>query len=117
MELPLPTMFQECDPLYPTVAASAWVIFRSTESDQMSAHGDLSSGLIPPIGKLPPTRPPFESRPPGNVGNVNPNGGLLLFPRPKIGGVAVPAEKDARMSPGGLPRNSSCTLAEVSQLA
>jgi len=33
---------------------------------------------MPPMAKFPPTLPPFESRPPWNVGNVNPNGALLL---------------------------------------
>src|SRR4029077_13978987 len=53
------------------------------------------------------------------VGNVNPNGGLLLVPRTKMGPCAVavpPAKKVGKTKPGGLPRNSSCTFAEVSQL-
>src|SRR6185437_11485442 len=71
---------------------------------------------MPPIAKFAPTTPPWAFNPPGNVGNVNPKGGLLLLPRLKIGGFAVPAKNVGLTSPCGLPRNSSCTLAEVSQL-
>ena len=50
---------------------------------------------------------------------MNPKGGLLLFPRTKIGACAEsvpPATKFGATSPGGLPRNSSWTFAWVSQL-
>ena len=39
------------------------------------------------------------------------------MPCTKTGGLDDPAKKVGRISPGGLPRNSSCTLAGVSQLA
>src|SRR5579862_3019614 len=103
--------------------------FRSNVTDQMSDFGDFSSGLMPPIAKLAPTTPPCEFRPPPDcgvepvpgpkVGNVNPNGGLLLVPRTKIGACAdtvPPATNVGATSPGGLPRNSSCTFACVNQL-
>src|SRR6476646_6603427 len=69
--------------------------------------------------------PPFESRhgavgqsaEPARLGNVNPNGGVLEVPFVKIGGVAEPGKKVGKIKPGGLPRNSSCTLADVSQFA
>ena len=64
----------------------------------MSDFGDFSSGLMPPMAKLAPTTPPCALRPPPDcgvgpvpgpkVGNVNPNGGLLLVPRTKIGACA-----------------------------
>src|SRR5438309_10879053 len=41
---------------------------------------------------------------------------LPPVPSTKTGGVAVPAVNVGTIGPGGLPRNSSCTLAEVSQL-
>src|SRR5260370_853117 len=50
------------------------------------------------------------------AGNVYPNGGLLLVPWTKTGGVDVPAVNLGVISPGGLPRNSSWMLAGVSQL-
>src|SRR5258708_1761987 len=95
----------------------------------MSDFGDFKSGLMPPMAKLAPTTPPCELSPPPDcgvepvpgpkVGNVNPKGGLLPVPSAKIGACALavpPATKVGKTSPGGLPRNSSCTLAEVSQL-
>ena len=91
----------------------------------MYAVGDFKSGLIPPIGAAAPAMPPLASRhgavgqsaEPARLGNVNPNGGVLPLPWLKIGGVDDPAKKVGRIRPGGLPRNSSCTLADVSQLA
>src|SRR5215469_8398951 len=81
------------------------------------------------ILKLAPTTPPCVFSPPPDcgvgpvpgpkVGKVNPNGGLPLFPSTKIGAcvLAVPPWTNVGFtSPGGLPRNSSCTLACVSQL-
>src|SRR3954462_8920368 len=129
MALPLPTISYECDPLYPTVAAKILLILRSTLRDQMLDFGDFSSGLMPPMAKPAPTTPPCALSPPPDcgfgpvpgpkVGNVNPNGGLLLSPKAKIGACALavpPAKNVGNTNPGGLPRNSSCTLADVSQL-
>src|SRR6185312_4771400 len=91
----------------------------------MYAVGDFKSGLMPPIGAAAPAIPPFASRhgavgqiaEPARLGNVNPKGGVSLFPCEKTGGVDDPAKNVGRMRPGGLPRNCSCTLADVSQLA
>src|SRR5450755_26577 len=95
----------------------------------MSDLGDFKSGLIPPMAKLAPTTPPCAFSPPPdcgvkpvpgpNVGNVNPKGGLLPVPSTKMGACAEavpPATNVGATSPGGLPRNSSCTFAWVSQL-
>src|SRR5215472_6639240 len=111
------------------LAANLFPSFLSTVTDHMSDFGDFKSGLIPPIAKLAPTTPPWAFSPPPacgvgpvpgpNVGNVNPNGGLLPVPSTKIGAWAEavpPAKKVGATSPGGLPRNSSCTLACVNQL-
>src|SRR5690348_3499832 len=91
----------------------------------MYASGDFRFGLIPPIGNPAPAIPPLLSRQgavgqigePASRGKTNPNGGLLEFPWTKTGGVDVPAVKTGSISPGGLPRNSSCTLAWVNQFA
>src|SRR5919108_5650396 len=91
----------------------------------MYAVGVFRSGLIPPIGNAAPRIPPFSSRQgavgqssePARLGNVNPNGGVSDVPCTNTGGVGEPAKKVGSINPGGLPRNSSCTLAEVSQLA
>src|SRR5579864_1424021 len=111
------------------LAANLLLSFRSTVTDQISDLGDFNSGLIPPMAKLAPTTPPCAFRPPPDcgvgpvpgpkVGKVNPKGGLLLFPKTKIGAWAdavPPATNVGATSPGGLPRNSSCTFAWVSQL-
>src|SRR5690242_10878662 len=83
-------------------------------------------GSIPPIVKPAPTIPPAAFRQgaaghngvPASAGNVNPNGGLLLVPWTKTGRLAgaFVATNVERISPGGLPRNSSWMLAGVSQL-
>src|SRR3954447_2492449 len=91
----------------------------------MYAVGDFKFGLIPPIGAAAPAIPPLESRhgavgqsaEPARLGNVNPKGGVLPVPCVNTGGVDDPAKNVGRISPGGLPRNSSCTLADVSQFA
>src|SRR6476469_774764 len=91
----------------------------------MYAVGVFNSGLIPPMGAAAPAMPPFSSRhgavgqraDPARLGNVNPNGGELPVPCVNTGGVDDPAKKVGRMSPGGLPRKPSWTLADVSQLA
>src|SRR5215471_6502083 len=91
----------------------------------MYAVGVFKSGLIPPIGAAAPAMPPLASRhgaagqsaDPARLGKVNPKGGVLPVPCVKTGGVDDPAKKVGRISPGGLPRNCSCTLADVSQLA
>src|SRR5215510_14961446 len=91
----------------------------------MYAVGVFRSGLMPPIGAWAPAMPPFASRhgavgqrgEPARLGNVNPKGGVLPLPCLKTGGVDDPAKKVGRISPGGLPRNPSCTFADVSQLA
>src|SRR5215467_5686753 len=91
----------------------------------MYAVGVFKSGLMPPIGAAAPLMPPFASRhgaagqigDPARLGKVKPKGGVLPEPCLKTGGVADPAKKVGRISPGGFPRNPSCTLADVSQLA
>src|SRR4051812_20438459 len=91
----------------------------------MYAVGDFKLGLMPPIGAAAPAMPPCASRhgadgqmaEPARLGNVNPKGGVLLFPCEKTGGVDEPAKNVGRIRPGGLPRKPSCTLADVSQLA
>src|SRR5271169_3920905 len=98
----------------------------SSVPDQMSAVGDTMVGVIPPIVKPAPTIPPAASRQgatghnfvPASPGNTNPNGGTLLVPWTKMGWFpgAFVEKKVGLISPGGLPRNSSWTLAGVSQL-
>src|SRR6266540_303613 len=98
---------------------------RSSVATKMYAVGDFNSGLIPPIGNAAPLMPPLSSRQgatghraePAGGGKANPNGGVSLEPWTKTGGVEDPSKKVGRMSPGGLPRNSSWTFACVSQLA
>src|SRR5919109_1521566 len=98
---------------------------RSTAAEKIYAVGDFNSGLIAPIGKAAPLMPPFSSRhgawgqraEPASGGNMNPKGGVSLVPWTKIGGVDEPSKKVGRMRRGGLPRNSSCTFACVSQFA
>src|SRR4029077_2370212 len=90
----------------------------------MYAVGETMSGLMPPIPAAAPLIPPLESRHgaaghsdvPASAGKVNPNGGSLLVPCVKMGGLDELAKKVGRMSPGGLPRNCSWMLAGVSQL-
>ena len=80
---------------------------------------------MPPIGNCAPRMPPFSSRhgavghngDPASGGNAKPNGGVSLVPWTNTGGVDVPSKNVGRIRPGGLPRNSSCTFADVSQLA
>src|SRR5437773_11945737 len=85
----------------------------------MYVNGDLKCGSIPPIGALAPAIPPAALRHDGlgqsGLGNVNPNGGLVPLPCAKIGAGDPERSKVGRMPPGGLPRNSSCTLAWDSQ--
>src|SRR5205814_5684122 len=92
----------------------------------MYAVGDTMFGSIPPMGAFAPGIPPFASKHgatghkvvPARAGNWNPKGGLLLVPWTKTGRVAgsVFAEANVgKISPGGLPRNSSWILAGVSQ--
>src|SRR4026207_2353760 len=91
----------------------------------MYAVGVFRSGLMPPMGNAAPAIPPFSSSTGGNghsgdparLGKVNPKGGVSPVPCTNTGGLADPGKKVGRISPGGLPRNSSCTFACVSQLA
>src|SRR6266496_5794830 len=101
------------------LAAKMFPSFRCTDRAQISDFGDFKCGLIPPMVSLIPTCPPCALSPPVKVGKVNPNGGLLPLPRAKMGACEVgvpPLTKVGKTSPGGLPRNSSWTLAEVNQL-
>src|SRR5919109_1568529 len=97
------------------LADSSGPIRCSIADVKMYAVGDFRSALMPPIGNAAPAIPPFASRhgalgqsgEPARLGKVNPNGGVLPVPCRKTGGVAEPAKNVGRISPGGLPRNSS----------
>src|ERR1700733_15519500 len=102
------------------LAARLLVSFRSTVKDQTSACGDLRSGLMPAMLGLAPGSPPCALRPPWKVGKVNPKGAVLEVPSAKMGACAVAVQhgtKFGAINPGGMPRNSSCTFALVSQLS
>ena len=74
---------------------------------------------MPPMPKLAPTTPPWALSPPWKVGKRKSKRRFVagsLNENRSLRGRRPAGYEVSVASPGGLPRNSSCTFAEVSQL-
>ena len=76
----------------------------ATAGHNQSSTGAAASAALP---GMPPLLDPNNIYAANRAGNVNPNGGLSPLPCVKIGGLGELAKNVGRISPGGLPRNSS----------